>query len=54
MLDAFHDDEDDYYDYIVLPLLRKFDDPPFTSVLDVLDFVQQTLEVCFTEKKTSM
>ena len=32
-------------DFLVMPLLHSFDDPSFYNVLEVLDFVQQTLEV---------
>ncbi len=41
----FSDPEDEGYEYLVLPVLRKFDDPPFYAVVEVLDFVRQTLEV---------
>ena len=34
------------HDYIVMPLLLRFDDPPFVFVEEVSDFVRQTLEVC--------
>ena len=30
---------------LVLPLLRKFDDPPFETIGEVVDFVGQVLEV---------
>lgn len=33
------------YDFIVMPVLRPFNDPPFVSVDEVLEFVQQSLEV---------
>ncbi|KLO08635.1 hypothetical protein SCHPADRAFT_944282 [Schizopora paradoxa] len=32
------------YDFLVMPVLRIFDDPPFVFVDEVLDFVQQTLD----------
>lgn len=32
-------------EFLVMPLLRAFDDPPFYAVEEVLDFVRQTLEV---------
>ena len=35
----------DTYDFLVMPLLREFDDPPFYAVEEVVDFVRQTLEV---------
>ena len=33
-------------DFLVMPLLRPFDDPPFVYVEEVVDFVRQTLQVC--------
>lgn len=33
--------------FLVMPLLRRFDDPPFYAVGEVVDFVRQTLEVRF-------
>lgn len=33
------------YDFIVMPVLRFFYDPPFLFVDEVLDFIKQTLEV---------
>lgn len=35
----------DAHDFIVMPILRHFDDPPFVYVDEVTDFIQQTLEV---------
>lgn len=32
--------------FLVMPLLRGFDDPEFISLDDAVEFVQQTLEVC--------
>jgi hypothetical protein len=32
-------------DFIVMPLLSRFDDPPFYNVNEVIDFVHQALEV---------
>ena len=37
----------DTYDFLVMPLLRFFNDPPFVFVDEVLDFIQQTLEVSY-------
>jgi len=36
------------YDWtiLVMPLLRKFDDPPFETIGDCVSFGQQILEVC--------
>ena len=45
ILDVFRDAEDEGYEYVVLPVLRDFDDPKFYAVIEVLDFVKQTLEV---------
>ncbi len=44
ILDSFEIDGDEGL-YIVMPLLRDFDDPPFYSVKEVIEFVHQTLEV---------
>ena len=32
--------------YLVMPLLRSVDDPPFDRVKEIVDFVDQMLEVC--------
>ena len=45
LLDYFVDDHDEQFAFIFMPLLRRFDDPPFTSVDEVTDFVHQALEV---------
>ena len=45
ILDSFDDEADTKIAYIVMPLLRPMDDPPFNLVHDVLDFVDQVLEV---------
>lgn len=44
VLDAFVDDEDEKISYIVMPFLRRMDNPPFDLVNDLLDFVDQVLE----------
>ncbi|EKM49864.1 uncharacterized protein PHACADRAFT_214379 [Phanerochaete carnosa HHB-10118-sp] len=44
IVDSFKDDEVDEYSYIVMPFLRKMNDPPFDLVNDVLDFADQVLE----------
>ena len=44
LLNHFYDDEEGAI-YLVLPLLRAFDDPPFQLVEEVVEFVRQTLEV---------
>lgn len=44
ILEHFTDD-DTGLNFLVMPLLRAFDDPPFYYVDEVLDFMRQTLEV---------
>ena len=51
VLDVFRDPEDEEYEFLVLPVLRIFDDPPFDAVDDVFEFVKQTLEVRRSWKK---
>ena len=45
ILDTFVDDADDDIEFLVMPVLRRFNDPPFRSVNEVVDFMRQTLEV---------
>jgi hypothetical protein len=45
--DTFADSFSPHIQYMVTPLLRRFDDPEFMMVCDVVDFVSQVLEVCF-------
>ena len=45
ILTVFSDDQDPWYQYIVMPILRPFNEPNFTSFGEVADFVNQTLEV---------
>ena len=45
MLDAFLDPAIDGVSYIVMPLLRPFDNPEFGAIGEVIDFVTQMLEV---------
>ncbi len=45
MLDIFSDDENPNIEYIVMPLLREFYDPPFEVVSEAVDFMKQTLTV---------
>ena len=47
ILEVLDDDEDEGICYIVTPLLRNIDDPPFETVNNVIDFVDQTIEVGF-------
>jgi hypothetical protein len=46
ILAVFPDDRDSRFQYIVMPVLRPFNDPNFTSFGEVINFVNQTLEVC--------
>lgn len=43
--DVIQDYEDPTMYYIVMPFLRHVDDPPFETVADVVDFVDQILQV---------
>lgn len=45
VLSVFSDDRDPWYRYIVMPVLRPFNEPNFMSFGEVVDFVNQTLEV---------
>lgn len=45
ILDFFTDDVDSDIGFLVMPLLRRFNDPPFFYVDEVVDFMRQTLEV---------
>lgn len=47
IFDYFIDEEEDDMGYLVMPVLRRFNDPPFFYVDEVVDFIKQTLEVCF-------
>lgn len=46
ILDYFGDFNTPGPDFIVMPVLRKFRNPEFCMVSEVVDFVRQTLEVC--------
>ena len=46
ILDTFVDHTDESISYIVMPFLRLSDNPPFETVGEVMDFVDQVLEVC--------
>jgi len=46
VLDIFDDPADDSKSFLVMPLLRPADHPPFDHVKEVVDFVDQLLEVC--------
>lgn len=45
ILDTFTDHEDESVSYMVMPYLRPSDNPPFETVGEVMDFVDQILEV---------
>lgn len=45
VIEHFQDDEDADISYIVMPFLRPIDEPPFETVDNVIDFVDQILEV---------
>jgi hypothetical protein len=45
ILDYFADEQERGIAYLVMPLLREFNDPPFTTVCEVMGFVRQMLEV---------
>ncbi|TDL17188.1 hypothetical protein BD410DRAFT_843815 [Rickenella mellea] len=44
ILDHFAHDNDPSVHFIVMPVLRKFNNPPFHTVREALDFIEQTLE----------
>ncbi|KAG2013082.1 other/AgaK1 protein kinase [Coprinopsis cinerea AmutBmut pab1-1] len=44
LLDRFADPYPGTFEYLVMPLLRRFDDPEFGYVEEVIDFVTQVLE----------
>lgn len=46
VLSVFTDGQDPKYQYIVMPVLRPFNEPSFTSFGEFVDFVNQTLEAC--------
>lgn len=45
LIDIFEDNEEPQLTYIVMPFLRTIDDPPFDTVADVMDFIDQLFEV---------
>lgn len=45
IMDLFQDPELPDVDYIVMPVLRPYDDPEFGAVGEVVEFVTQILEV---------
>ena len=45
ILQVIDDPDDDSKSYLVMPLLRAADHPPFDQVKEIVDFVDQLLEV---------
>ena len=45
VIDYFQDDNDVTVSFMVMPFLRGADNPPFETVGNVVDFVDQILEV---------
>jgi len=43
--DSFLDSYDPNLQFIVMPVLRRFDDPEFVAPCEVVDFISQALEV---------
>lgn len=46
ILEVIDDSANPTKSYLVMPLLRAADDPPFDHVKEIVDFVDQMLEVC--------
>lgn len=45
ILETFCDESEPAIKFLVMPILRKFNSPPFYVVSEVVDFIRQTLEV---------
>ena len=45
IIEVFDDPDDDSLSYLVMPLLRNADSPPFQYIKEIIDFVDQILEV---------
>ena len=43
LLDYFINEENTQEGFLVMPVLRRFDDPPFETVVEVVDFIRQIL-----------
>jgi hypothetical protein len=50
ILEVLEVPDDDTTLLIVMPLLRKFDDPPFGTLGEVVDCVKQAFEVCISKR----
>jgi hypothetical protein len=48
ILDYFAESDESQDAFLVMPLLRRFNDPPFGTVGEVADFVRQMLQVIET------
>ncbi len=46
ILDYFQDQSNAAISYLVMPFLRLSNDPPFETVEDIVDFINQMIEVC--------
>ena len=46
ILKIFQDHTNRRISYIVMPFLRPADNPPFESVKEIIDYVDQILEAC--------
>ncbi|KAL5513743.1 hypothetical protein ACEPAH_4143 [Sanghuangporus vaninii] len=44
IIDVIRDESEPCVEFLVMPLFRPFDEPPFFNVEEVLDFMKQTLE----------
>lgn len=48
ILDIIKDESEQDREFLVMPVLRPFNQPPFFSVEEILEFVEQILEVSFS------
>lgn len=53
LLDVVEDETDRDWSYIVMPFLRLVDEPPFETVQEVIDLIDQVLEVCILQFQTT-
>lgn len=44
LLDTFEDEREPDLEFFVMPLLRRFDEPPLETVYEVVDWFNQMLE----------
>jgi len=49
VIEVIDDPDYDSISYMVMPMLRLADDPPFQYVKEIIDFVDQILEVRTTD-----